>query len=922
MTIKYVSGRDRFLGWGVPTPIPIAYDPADHAGVLLYGADGVLYYSDGTEWKPPIVTPPIARPYALNPTTSTQQRLLRLSDFLSSFGLTQVGVTFEASLSPNMTSPFLSETITSTTVDTYALETSEPLTPGQTFYWRGKYLGTGGAESAYSLPFAQVFPAYIENPTTLRNTGAELASFLVTPYLSPFSLPYNNTQWEVYSNPAGTPPQAWTSVNSSNEILVPTTLTPGQTYYWRMRYASAGGIVSDWTPLQAYVQPVSEMRLRFDTNLIAGTTVGIPLTTTATPTRPFSVVINWGDGVTETKTVGGVHSHVYAAEGIYNVTVTGNCDYAGNTNGAEWLGVRALTHLESFGFGLGLKTLNFFLRGSRSTLVQVPASLPPTVTLIASMFRESAANPNIGSWDVQYVTTANDMFSGATAFNNGGSTSINNWRFNALTNALSMFSGATAFNQPIGDWGMANVTTMSNMFINATSFNQNIGNWNAGKVTSFNGMFASATAFNNGNVDTINNWDTSSATDMSSMFSSAVNFNQPIGSWNTGNVLYMNSMFLTASVFNQNIGNWNTSKVIAMANMFYAARAFNNGGNLSINNWDVSKVTNTAAMFRETWAFDQPIGSWNVALVTVMNSMFQEAREFNQNIGSWNVTAAAAGSAGTATGQLFYGALKFNNGGSPSINNWNVTGIRSTAQMFFGCTAFNQPLGNWNVSLVTNFSGMFRQCPVFNQSLSSWNTSSATDFSVMFRDSPAFNNGGNAGINGWNTANVTDMSNMFYNTAFNQPIGSWNTANVTNMSFMFQSAIAFNQDITAWNVSKVTNMSSMFGGGVPFNQPIGVWNTAALTNTAGMFNSCPFNQNIGSWNVTNLTSASVMFINSSGLSTANYDALLIGWEAQAVRNNVAFSGSPSKYSAGAAAAARARLIADHAWTITDGGLAP
>jgi hypothetical protein len=55
------------------------------------------------------------------------------------------------------------------------------------------------------------------------------------------------------------------------------------------------------------------------------------------------------------------------------------------------------------------------------------------------------------------------------------------------------------------------------------------------------------------------------------------------------------------------------------------------------------------------------------------------------------------------------------------------------------------------------------------------------------------------------------------------------------------------------------------------------------------------------------------------LSTANYDSLLTGWEAQAVQNNVNFHGGNAKYSAGAPATARAALIADHTWTITDGG---
>ena len=55
------------------------------------------------------------------------------------------------------------------------------------------------------------------------------------------------------------------------------------------------------------------------------------------------------------------------------------------------------------------------------------------------------------------------------------------------------------------------------------------------------------------------------------------------------------------------------------------------------------------------------------------------------------------------------------------------------------------------------------------------------------------------------------------------------------------------------------------------------------------------------------------------LTTINYSDILIAFEAQAVLNNVLLHGGNSKYSAGAAATARAALIADHSWTITDGG---
>lgn len=51
------------------------------------------------------------------------------------------------------------------------------------------------------------------------------------------------------------------------------------------------------------------------------------------------------------------------------------------------------------------------------------------------------------------------------------------------------------------------------------------------------------------------------------------------------------------------------------------------------------------------------------------------------------------------------------------------------------------------------------------------------------------------------------------------------------------------------------------------------------------------------------------------------NALLLGWEAQNVQDNVEFDGGLSRYSTGAAADARQRLIDDHGWNITDGGLA-
>lgn len=105
-----------------------------------------------------------------------------------------------------------------------------------------------------------------------------------------------------------------------------------------------------------------------------------------------------------------------------------------------------------------------------------------------------------------------------------------------------------------------------------------------------------------------------------------------------------------------------------------------------------------------------------------------------------------------------------------------------------------------------------------------------------------------------------------------------------------------------------------------------IFDTSHITSYQQMFNACTiFNQSLANFNITAATDLSNMFINSNALSTANYDAILISWGAQAVNNTLAFHAGDAKYTAGgAAAAARAHLVlavgsGGHGWTITDGG---
>ncbi len=229
-----------------------------------------------------------------------------------------------------------------------------------------------------------------------------------------------------------------------------------------------------------------------------------------------------------------------------------------------------------------------------------------------------------------------------------------------------------------------------------------------------------------------------------------------------------------------------------------------------------------------------------------------------------------------------------------ATDNIDLTGVTSLDQFFYQCTNLTSvpEINNWDVSGIENMTYLFSQCPNFNQN-----------------------------IGGWDVSSVTNMFSIFEGCSiFNQDISSWDVSKVTIFQSMFLSNSLFNQDISGWDVSSATSFFNMFFNADSFNQDIGGWDTTNVTTFRSMFylNNSVFDQDISEWNVENVTSMQNMF-SSSGMSTANYNALLIAWEGQSVQDNVILDAGSSTYNAGAAATARQALIDDHSWTINDSG---
>ena len=132
--------------------------------------------------------------------------------------------------------------------------------------------------------------------------------------------------------------------------------------------------------------------------------------------------------------------------------------------------------------------------------------------------------------------------------------------------------------------------------------------------------------------------------------------------------------------------------------------------------------------------------------------------------------------------------------------------------------------------------------------------------------------------------------------------GSTDTSAVTDMFAMFNACTGLTTVDASFDTSSVTSMFAMFQ------------TCSGLTSLVG----------VEDWDITGLDSTNDLtnFLTGGKMTTAQYDALLVKWEAQDPFNGMTASFGASKYTGGGAAAtARQDLIDIDGWSISDGGIA-
>jgi surface protein len=288
----------------------------------------------------------------------------------------------------------------------------------------------------------------------------------------------------------------------------------------------------------------------------------------------------------------------------------------------------------------------------------------------------------------------------------------------------------------------------------------------------------------------------------------------------------------------------------------------------------------------------------------------------------------------------------FENGGDKlkitDVSNWGTGFVFDRTRMFQGCvnmdiTATDVPIitttsflgqfilsgitsvrdwSGWDVSGVTTFENCFYDCSAFNNNIANWVSSTTTNIKQMFNGASSFNQD----LDSWDVSSVNSTENFLGSaTSFDGSVAGWTINGVWLRAFNGCTAFT-GTGVNTWNVSGLTSGQLMFVNCTLFNGDTSSWNTSALLTATSMFFNCAaYDQDMSGWDINQVTSLT-NFMSGGTLSTANYDALLIAWDAQGA---MSFSGTAnfggSRYTSGGAAEA-AHISLEAKWgTIIDGG---
>ena len=186
----------------------------------------------------------------------------------------------------------------------------------------------------------------------------------------------------------------------------------------------------------------------------ANETIAIPTNSVDT----YNYTIRWGDGQFDTSVTGDI-THTYTNPGIYTVAIRGDFP-AIFFNG---IGDRnKILSIEQWGNILWSRMFRSFLGCTNLVLNATDTPDLTNVSDMQEMFRNTSSlvdnGGQLNNWDVSNVEIMGQVF-----WNSSVNEDLSNWDVSNVGNFEQMFEGASNFNQSLGAWDISSAVSMTEM---------------------------------------------------------------------------------------------------------------------------------------------------------------------------------------------------------------------------------------------------------------------------------------------------------------------------------------------------------------------------------------------------------------------------------------------------------------------------
>jgi surface protein len=559
-----------------------------------------------------------------------------------------------------------------------------------------------------------------------------------------------------------------------------------------------------------------------------------------------------------------------------------------------------------------------------------------------------------------WATTGVDETITIPTQNIGTFNAVVDWGDSSPPETITAYNGFSHVYDDIGEYTISITGTFPNIYMfgdaaNAAKLKKVL---NLGTVgwTALNKAFRGC---NNLTEFTAGSTDTSSVTALEQMFAFCFGLTSlDLSSFDTSAVTNMTQMFyLCSSLASVDVSSFDTSSVANMSNLFNNCPTLTSM--VGVEDWDITGLNSTGDLTNFLTGGKMTTAQYDNLLVN-----WRAQDPFNGMTPSFGASTYTGGSAAATARQelLDIDGWSIGDGGiepSAFVSVWATSAINETITIPCQNSGTFNAVIDWGDGTPTSTITAYNDADLAHvyTDIDDYTISITGVFPNIY-----LNNGAekdkikkvlNLGTVGWTKLNTAfnGCTNLTEFTA-----GSTDTSNVTNFQQMFQSCSSLiTANLIGAALDKASTMYRMFNActalsSVTFNPASSM---TQLLTTSGMFINCSSLTSIDmssfstgtvnamsqtflgtnsltsmvgveDWDITGLngTGDLTLFLTSGKMTTAQYDNLLVKWEAQTVFSGMTPSFGASEYTGGGTAAtARQDLIDIDGWSISDGGIA-